>query len=165
MRVSLGCSFGWARAFGIVAAFAAVCAVTMPVVAESRLETAQAGFGAAGGSAEGDRCAELLKECFAYGAIEKSSCFNVSANHPFCAETELGRLAAKRFAMSPQHDGRATGPALTGPQLVDGDCVANFDSQWSGYLIGGNTSREAVRQLDAVLDGCAKAVTNEIFRP
>ncbi len=164
MGVSRRGSFVMYRACGVVTTLIAASAVVLPAVADPRIDAARAQEVAAGGAAT-DRCAELLKECFAYGAIEKSSCFTVSANHPFCTETDLGRLAAKRFAMSPQHDGRATGPALTGPQLVDGDCVANFDSQWSGYLISGNTTRETVRQLDAVLDGCTRAATNEIFRP
>lgn len=112
-----------------------------------------------------DRCAELIKECFSYGGNEKSSCFNVSANHPFCSGTELGMLADKRWTMSPQTDFRDAPPALTGPQFVDRECIANVDSQWSGHLIGGTLTREAIRQLDTALDGCAKAPANEIFRP
>lgn len=146
----------------------ASCAVIAALIVGAlplRLDAETRGGGSAATVTAVDRCAELIKECFAYGAVEKSSCFNVSANHPLCAESGLGQLAAKRFALSPQHDGSATGPALTGPQLVDGDCIANFDSQWSGHLISGATSRETVRQLDSVLESCVRSTTNDIFRP
>ena len=117
------------------------------------------------GLAPSDRCAELVKECYANGTSEKSSCFHVSSQHPFCADTELGLLVGKRWTMSPQTDFRDAPPALTGPQFVDGSCIANFDSQLSGHLIGGTLSREATRHLETTLDGCAKAPANEIFRP
>lgn len=112
-----------------------------------------------------ERCAELIKECFGYSGNEKSSCFNVSAKHPFCAGTALGALAGKRWTMSPQTDFREAPPALTGPQFLDRECIANVDSQWSGHLIGGTLTRDAIHQLDASLDSCAKAPANEIFRP
>ena len=118
-----------------------------------------------GASATSARCIDLIKECFAYDSNEKTSCFHVSSKHPFCTGTDLGLLAGKRWTMSPQTDFRDAAPALTGPQFIDGDCVANVDSQWSGHLIGGTLTREAIRQLDAALDGCAKAPANEIFRP
>ncbi|MFM1848614.1 MAG: hypothetical protein RL417_2088 [Pseudomonadota bacterium] len=112
-----------------------------------------------------ERCADLIKECFAYDTNEKSSCFQVSSKHPFCVDSELGMLAGKRWTMSPETDFRESSPALTGPRFINGECVANFDSQWSGHLIGGTLSREVIRQLDGVLDSCAKAPANEIFRP
>jgi len=138
-----------------------LCLVAPCTLAESRpmglTETAEIGAPAT--------CVELLKECFAYDAAEKANCFRVSSNHPFCLGSDLGELAAKRWGMSPNQGGDAAAPAITGPQFIDTECVANFDARWSSYLISGNISRDTMRQLDTTLSGCAKAPANEIFRP
>lgn len=149
----------------VIALFAVVTAVVCTDLTVASADSRSLGATGLGDNRPNDRCAELIKECFAYNGNEKSSCFNVSAKHPFCVGTELGALAGKRWTMSPQTDFRDAPPALTGPQFIDGECIANVDSQWSGHLIGGTLTREAIHQLETTLDSCAKAPANEIFRP
>lgn len=110
-------------------------------------------------------CAELIKECFAYRGDEQTTCFSASARHPFCQGSELGLLAEKRYGMTPSiAPGDETAPGFLGPNLIDKDCLANFDSQFSAALINGSTSADSVSQLSHALDGCRVDVSNDILK-
>ena len=110
-------------------------------------------------------CEDLVKECFAYSDTHLANCFFTAGRHPFCEGTLLGKLAARRAAMSPVLGLRDTAPALTGPQLIDTECIANFDSQLSARLIEGDGSAETLRHLEATLESCVRAPANELLRP
>ena len=110
-------------------------------------------------------CAELIKECFAYRGDEQTTCFSASSRHPFCQGSELGSLAAKRYSMTPSvAPGEENAPGFMGPNLIDKDCLANFDSQFSGALINGSTSPDAITQLGNALDTCRVDISNDILR-
>ena len=110
-------------------------------------------------------CAELIKECFAYRGDEQTTCFSASSRHPFCQGSELGTLAAKRYTMTPSvAPGEENAPGFLGPNLIDKDCLANFDSQFSAALINGSTSIENVSQLSHALDSCRVDISNDILR-
>jgi hypothetical protein len=114
----------------------------------------------------GSECIDLIKECFGYGASERSQCFYNSAKNGFCQGTQAGRLSFKRWAMSPNTTTEAESTlGLLGPQMVDKECIANFDNQWSSNLIKGDTSSETYSRLEARLDSCRHSPANEILRP
>ena len=109
------------------------------------------------------KCAELIKECFAYGDDERSHCFYTAANHSFCSESPLAKIAMRRWELLPSGYSVEEGAhALTGPKLVDRQCIANFDSTWSAKLIKGELKTE---QLAQKLDECQKPSVMELMHP
>lgn len=112
------------------------------------------------------QCAELLKDCFGFSDAERSQCFFSSARHPFCEGSELGKLTYKRWSMSQNKIGGEDAPAaFLGPQVVDGDCVQNFDNQWSSAILKGEVSSETLTTLSARLEACKKDTSLELLRP
>lgn len=110
-------------------------------------------------------CTELVKECFAYGGEEFTNCLFTSGHHPFCGNTQLGSLVLKRWGFTPSSTGRENAPAFTGPQLIDRDCVKNFDGQLSGILTRGDVSAELLTNLDGVLNSCNREAPVDLTRP
>ena len=85
------------------------------------------------------QCATLVEACFAQSGIDQTNCFYSSAKHPFCEGTTLGKLTYKRWAMSPmKFPGNEEPPAFLGEQLVDADCISNFDTSWSSQILNNN---------------------------
>jgi hypothetical protein len=112
------------------------------------------------------RCSDFIKECFAYADAQLSDCFHAAARNSSCDGTALGELAMKRWTMSPvRNPSLDTSPALLGPKVVDGDCIGNFDNNWSGALVKGDTSRESVQSLDEALDACNRQMPVDMMRP
>lgn len=112
------------------------------------------------------RCADLIKECFAYGPNERSTCFYTAAHHPFCNNTKLAELAMERWAISP------VGPApddktsaLLGTELVDNACVDNFDNSWSSLMVNGEMTKEDFASLSSSLERCRASQPVDISRP
>jgi hypothetical protein len=117
-------------------------------------------------SENADQCTDLVKECFAYSGQERDTCFRASAEHTFCAGTEIGSLADKRGQFSLLNpDNGDIGPSFLGTQLIDRACLANFDNAWSGSLIKGAPSREAYVALAGELQHCAHAPASDMIRP
>jgi hypothetical protein len=118
-------------------------------------------------SPEGDhRCADLTKECFAYSRMERDECFKGVTSHPLCAGSRVAELAEKRLSLSPNApDAIDGGPAFLGPQLVDSDCLANFDAAWSSALVQGLLSEDEYRHLSMSLDQCARIPASQVVRP
>ncbi|MBX7144387.1 MAG: hypothetical protein K1X79_08060 [Oligoflexia bacterium] len=111
-------------------------------------------------------CSDLIRECFAYTKVERTACFYASAKHSFCAGSSLGRLALKRWEMSPEQDpGLAEAPALLGPRLIDPPCIDRFDTQFSAALSEGTPALKAINSLDQVLTSCTKATAEGLMRP
>ncbi|RMG42615.1 MAG: hypothetical protein D6719_06070 [Candidatus Dadabacteria bacterium] len=112
------------------------------------------------------QCSELIKECFVSSDTERTNCFYSSATHPFCEGTALGKLAFKRWAMSPDRSsGKQPPPALLGPQLVDKNCLMNFDNSWSSALVKGGLGQARIKSLDQKLESCRKEISIELTRP
>jgi len=104
------------------------------------------------------QCADLIKECFAYSGNERSDCFHAAGGHSFCTGSALGDLAMKRWSMSPiQNPALEQSPAFLGPKVVDGECIRNFDNNWSGALVSGTFSVEANKNLVETLNSCNRA--------
>jgi hypothetical protein len=112
------------------------------------------------------QCANLIKECFAHGNTKRHNCFFSAATHPFCDGTDLGRLASKRWSMSPNRPGFTKDlRASLGPHIVDLECLKNFDNQWSSALIEGRTSTDNIQRLNKELNNCKREISNELVRP
>ncbi len=112
------------------------------------------------------QCAELLKECFARTGFERSNCLFSSSKHPFCEGTQLGALGWKRFQMSSTRPaGMESQPGIMGPQLIDQQCIAQFDNQLLASLIEGSYSESALEGFDAKLSECVSEVGSDFSRP
>ena len=112
------------------------------------------------------QCAELIRDCFARSDSDLSNCFYSAAKHPFCEGSDLGKLAYKRWSMSPSQGGNENAPpAFLGPQLVDRECLSNFDNQWSSELIRGGISKDTLKKLEAKIDSCKKDTSIDLLRP
>lgn len=112
------------------------------------------------------QCADLIKECFAYSDEERSDCFHAAGAHSFCAGSSLGTLAMKRWSMSPvRNPALDTAPAFLGPQVVDGECVNNFDNNWSGALVKGDYSADSLQSFETTLDSCNRKMPVDMMRP
>lgn len=112
------------------------------------------------------RCSDLIKECFAYADVQRSDCFHAASKNSSCHATELGELAMKRWSMSPvRNPSLDSSPALLGPKVVDGDCIANFDNNWSGALVKEDISRESLESLDEALAACNRQMPVDMMRP
>ena len=113
-----------------------------------------------------DTCSDLLKECFAHHGLERDGCLRSASEHPSCSKTRAGSLAAMRSQFSPlKPEGSNVGPSFLGVQIIDANCISNFDNIWSGALIKGSATKEAYSELEAELQGCARAPAPDIMRP
>lgn len=111
-------------------------------------------------------CAELVRECFAYSNVDRSRCFYAAAAHSFCRGTATGGLSFKRWRMTPGRVlGDETSYSLLGPQMVDSECLANFDNLWSAELLQDKFSLEKLLRLEGRLEACRRPPANEILRP
>lgn len=111
------------------------------------------------------QCAGLVKECFAYDTNERANCFYSSSTHPFCEGTALGKLAYKRWSMSPVKLPMHDAPGLLGPQLIDGECISSFDNQWFGRIVDTSLSSDQLQKLESTLDSCKKKELPSLPRP
>ncbi|MBX7138360.1 MAG: hypothetical protein K1X83_10275 [Oligoflexia bacterium] len=112
-------------------------------------------------------CVEQVQDCFGSSGNQRAECFYAAATSPGCETTALGKLTYKRWAMSPiRLPGHEAAPAFLGPQLVDGACIENFDSQMYGALNEGALTADVAKNLDAKLDQCKQLDQDfEIPRP
>jgi hypothetical protein len=75
-------------------------------------------------------------------------------------------LATKRAGVSLVVPGSEDqGPAFLGPQLVNSQCLSNFDNSWSAAMINGPISNETLGSLSAKLDRCSQVPASEVVRP
>lgn len=106
-------------------------------------------------------CTAVVKECFAYDddsgrGDEKTKCFYEKASSPECSGTPLGSLVMHRWGMSASASFASDGAdLLTGPAMIDQDCLDKFDSTLSSKLVQGEVPREAISTLREGLDKCA----------
>jgi hypothetical protein len=115
---------------------------------------------------ESSRCIDLVKECFGHDRSERDTCFKTVSTDPYCSDSETSKLAAKRADMSALvPDDADVGPSLLGPDLVDRQCIKNFDSAWMAALVKGLPSAETSSQLQQSLQACAKKSASDVMRP
>jgi hypothetical protein len=111
-------------------------------------------------------CIQGLTDCFKFEEQARAGCFQRSAGTISCLDSEQGRLALKRGGLY-----GATGEANSDlsptpePNIVDPDCVDNFDSFWLGNLVNGPMSSETLANLNEMLDGCRRTATHDLLRP
>lgn len=124
--------------------------------------------GNAGDASEGKAntrsCSEVVRACLALTGNERSNCFHESAEAQSCSGKELGSLAFRRWAMDSSNPAGQEVMGLLGPQLVDSECLANFDNQLSSSLILGDTSGATITALSARLDSCRQSPADQMFR-
>lgn len=115
---------------------------------------------------ESDRCIDLVKECFGHAGSDRDTCFKTVSTNPHCKDSETSILATKRAEMSALvPDDADVGPSLLGPDLVDRQCIKNFDNSWMATLVQGPPSAETSSQLQQSLQACAKKSTSDVMRP
>jgi len=132
------------------------CAVTLLLVGTSTRLAA----------AEITTCIDLVKECFARTGSARDTCFNTAATKPICRDSETGKLAANRAEMSALvPDDAEAGPSLLGPDLVDRECIKNFDSAWMASVVQGPPSAETSAHLHRALQACARKSASDVMRP
>jgi hypothetical protein len=112
------------------------------------------------------QCTEMIEECFASSGQERANCFHGAATNSTCEGTSLGKLAYKRWVMSPiKLPGFDSPSAFLGPQVVDQKCLDNFDNQFSSEIVRGDMSETQIAKLDSNIDSCKKEIANDIMRP
>lgn len=113
-----------------------------------------------------EQCKEIVKQCFVSDINEMSKCFFTSAKHDFCDGTDLGSLVFKRWAMSPHKVNGIQAPsALLGPQLVNQDCLRDFENMLSVTLQQENVSSSGIANLSEKLDSCSQEISDQLARP
>jgi len=104
------------------------------------------------------QCADVLKECFVQKGYQKNQCFFSRGQHPFCEGTVLGKLALKRWTFSQNERNISQFHALSGPRMVDTECLNRFENRWSASLLNEQTPPAVYQQLLSSLDECARVV-------
>ncbi len=116
-------------------------------------------------STDSERCVGIVRECFNNKTLERSGCLYSAATHPFCDNSELGKLVYKRWSMSPPQESEiASPPALLGPQFVDQECLNGVDKRWASELDKPVIDSETIRALTSLLDGCKREILLDLGR-
>jgi hypothetical protein len=111
-------------------------------------------------------CSALVRECFAYENVERSTCFHAAANHSFCQNQSQASLARQRWEMSPvQEPGLEDASALLGPKMVNTECLRKFDTQWSSALMNGDLTARQILHLRQLLKSCENSLAENMLRP
>lgn len=142
-----------------------VTAISVTAAAPAAAQQSDRGPSRTAGALNSSECRELLKECFAYAKEIRSHCFYSAAKHLFCQGSPLGQLAFKRWSFSGRPSDLHDAAALLGPEIVDQECVANFDNLFSGDLIKKDLSREEIGALSVRLGNCRRTETIDLSRP
>jgi hypothetical protein len=111
-------------------------------------------------------CLQDLTDCFKFESEARAGCFRRGASSASCLDTEQGRLALRRGAISGSGT-EANGDLLTTPEpsIVNNDCLDNFDSFWLGNLVNGPISSDTVANLNEMLDSCSRTAGHDLLRP
>lgn len=113
------------------------------------------------------QCAVLIQECFQDEGRERTDCFFSRSQHPFCNGTELGKLTYRRWIMSPVRAPGVDGgtPGFLGPQLVDQECLSNFDNLFVAALLEQDGLGESLQGLKGSLSECTRDISDSLTRP
>ncbi|NDC38417.1 MAG: hypothetical protein EBZ48_10240 [Proteobacteria bacterium] len=110
-------------------------------------------------------CDDLVKECFAYVSEQFTTCLRASSSHPFCARSSIGELITHRWQIAPSSPELDAAPALTGPRLINRECLDKFDSQLSAHLGTETLTHDVIVMLGKLLASCQQDPSNELLRP
>jgi len=110
-------------------------------------------------------CSQLVAECFESFEVERSRCFFSASNHPFCDGTPLGELTHQRWMISPDLAPGRGAQMFLGPQLVDKECLENFDNLWLGMLLNEKSISSKIPSLTTSLETCKKEISHDLSRP
>ena len=115
-------------------------------------------------------CVDLVKECFAYGTEARSECFYRSSNHSSCRGSTLSEIVLKRWALTPSEaapDNHTLN--FVGTQLMNNDCVEQFDSRLSSWIVQASdvTTRNdsELKELSNFLSSCDSPDAASLSRP
>lgn len=111
-------------------------------------------------------CLSQIKECFTFSDGDRDLCFQRTSRSPECKEDIHGQLAAKRATFSSVVP-EAVDDAIPTPDanLIDHNCVENFDNFWLSTVVHGVPSEDALANLHSVLASCTKSSSFEMMRP
>lgn len=98
-------------------------------------------------------CSQSVKVCFSKLGEERSRCLFNSANLPACSGTSLGKIIFKRWSMAPSRPELSDAPAFLGPQMVNQECIVNFDTHLYSILDEDLTETK-LKGLENRLDDC-----------
>lgn len=111
-------------------------------------------------------CVDEVQQCFAHTDARRDQCFKNVAASPTCAGSELGNLARRRAEFSTLVPNELdAGPSFLGPQLIDRNCIANFDNAFSGAIVKGPLSTENYTSLLSSLERCSRNQASDMMRP
>jgi hypothetical protein len=130
-----------ACAFALVAMLALLCpSHTLPALAQEELD-----------------CNLNLQQCFNLSDSNRDLCFQRVSEGIECKDAAHGRIAVKRAGITLDS---------ARPQIIDRECLLNFDNYWMSYLVSGTPlSSDGFDLLSQALDGCQRAVAPDLLRP
>lgn len=115
------------------------------------------------------QCQELIQGCFAKSGKHKVRCFFTTGKHPFCEGSTLGKLALQRWEISPDkgwgNSAENYRASLNAKEIVDFECLDNFDNRLSSRLITENLNETSLETLKQELRECKLAMGQDIVRP
>lgn len=109
-------------------------------------------------------CQNDIRQCFSEEGAKKSNCFYRISESSECKDTETGKLAAKRWALSGTPAAQGANSFL-GPAAIDSTCIATCDNQWFAFLIAEEDAASATGHISSCLDSCRIGDNLEIIRP
>lgn len=111
-------------------------------------------------------CLGQVKSCFAFSEDDRDLCFQRAASAEECRDDVHGQLAAKRATFSSIAP-EGTDDTVTAPDanLIDRECVQNFDNFWLSNIVNGSLSQDTLDNLHGLLAACTKSPSFEMMRP
>jgi hypothetical protein len=111
-------------------------------------------------------CLSQIRSCFTFSDDERDLCFQRTSRAPECKDDSHGQLAAKRAAFSSIAPEGAD-DAIPSPDanLIDHECVENFDNFWLSTIVHGSSSEDTLANLQDILASCTKSSSFEMMRP
>jgi aminoglycoside/choline kinase family phosphotransferase len=111
-------------------------------------------------------CLGQLKSCFALSDESRDLCFQRTSRTAECLEDAHGQLAAKRATFSSiAPEGSEDVIPTPDANLIDRECVQNFDNFWLSNIVNGSVSQDTLANLHGLLATCTKSASLEMMRP
>jgi hypothetical protein len=107
----------------------------------------------------------MVRACLSRATESRDVCFESASVSPVCIGSQVGDIAAKRSHFAPMVSRDEEGPAFLGPQVVDRECLENFDVQLGATLEIGPLTSERRDSLNAQLDRCNQMAPPDLYRP
>jgi hypothetical protein len=111
-------------------------------------------------------CLGQVRGCFAFANKERDLCFQRAARTSECWDNVHGQLAAKRATFSSlAPEGLDDAIPTPDANLIDRECVQNFDNFWLSNIVNGSLSQDTLDNLHEFLATCTKSSSFEMMRP